>query len=84
MRYEIDQSILDKTECSNNFGCLENRECKDLPMRKADFIGGEDITLLNSSVRKEVLNNCPYLFYSSDKLICKCPVRYFIRMKYGS
>ena len=84
MRYEIDQSILDETKCSNEFGCLENGECNELPMCKADFIGGNNITLLNSSVRKEVLNNCPHLFSSSDKLICKCPVRYLIRMKYGA
>jgi hypothetical protein len=38
----------------------------------------EYITFLKSGISKEVLQQCAYVFSAYDKLICKCPVRYYL------
>ena len=83
MKYEIPQEILDEIECPNDFGCLADGTCKEFPTCEADFIGSKNITFLKPGVTKEVLNKCPHVFSSHGRLICKCPIRYYLFEKYG-
>jgi hypothetical protein len=83
MDYKIPQDILDETECPNDYGCLTDGNCKDFPMCDADFTGNRNITFLKPGVTKEVLNKCPLVFSSHNKLICICPVRHYLYEEFG-
>ena len=84
MKYEIPQEIIDvTTECPRDLGCLVDGKCKNLPMCEADYAGREYNTFLQSGVSQEVLQQCRFVFPSYGKLICKCPVRYYLCKEYG-
>ena len=83
MKYQIPQSILDETECPYNMGCLTDGKCNNGPVPQAAFTGSRNITFLKSDVPFESVQGCPYMFKSFDKLICKCPVRFYLCKEYG-
>ena len=82
MKYIIPQDILDVTECNSEYSCLSKGKCKNCDQCSADFTGSKYITFLKASVSKEVLQECPYVFAAYDKLVCKCPVRYYLFNEY--
>ena len=82
-KYKIPRAILDETECSRDIGCLIDGKCKNRFRCEADFIGSQNVTFLKPGVSREVLQQCQYVFSAYDKLICKCPVRYYLFEEYA-
>ena len=83
MKYNIPQCILDETECPTEFSCLYDGKCKGFPRCDADYTASEYLTFLKPGVTKEVLHKCKYVFASYNKMICKCPVRYYLKKENG-
>ena len=73
-KIEIDQKIIDKTECDFDFACLKN----NLPFCKVERC--IDKVCFLSSVSD---SNCNNKIYFGDSIICNCPVRIEIYDKYG-
>ncbi len=82
MKYNIPKNILDETECPTEFSCLYDGKCKGFPRCDADYTASEYLTFLKPGVAKEILHKCQYVFASYDKMICKCPVRYYLKKEY--
>ena len=83
MRFNIPQDILDASDCSHKHTCLTDAYCKGRAMCEVTCTTGRYITFLEPGFAEEALRQCPYAVKFSDKVVCKCPTRYYLHKEYG-
>ena len=76
MKFEIDQAIIDRTECEKGYMCLSGNDEDIFDMK--DHLGHNMLVLEHDRPK-----NCPHNHNYGSLHVCKCPVRVEIYNKYG-
>jgi len=77
MKKVVDEGIIQRTECSKGFCCLNNEKHSCLNVKIDRFVSGETLFI---DCKDE---SCDYRMTFGKSVICKCPTRMALFKKYN-